>query len=89
MNSTTASISKMFSTAQKMGSLYFPTKHITRLYVFLICNIQCGRNAVSGLPGIFQRNLANSLLYKELAKYCLFLGYQMHLQKDENLCFFN
>lgn len=34
MNSTTASISKMFSTAQKMGSLYFPTKHITLLYVF-------------------------------------------------------
>lgn len=33
MNSNTASISKKFSTTQKMGSLYFPTKHIALLYV--------------------------------------------------------
>lgn len=33
MNSTIASKSKMFSTTQKMGSLCFPTKHITLLYV--------------------------------------------------------
>ena len=34
MNSTIASKSKKFSTAQKMGSLCFPTKHIIRMYVF-------------------------------------------------------